>query len=147
MPDTQDKAIARVGEPPTSSCLVICEDVIRSSVRGSHTLVTVINGLSATHFPDTAGPFVAYIRLANVYPNQNLLLKFTNAATDEELFKFIAMSPQESDPLGNHTLILRIPAFEIPAAGRYVFSAVHNGVPFATSVIEVKGPESEDTGE
>lgn len=132
-------------EPPTSSCLLICDDVIMSTARGKHALQGVVNGIAVRELPALVGPYVAYVRLSNVYGSQKIQLKFAHGSTDDEVFSFEAEAPEQSDPLGVHTLILKIPQFEITADGRYLFSAVHNGVPFASSPIVVKGPGSEDS--
>jgi len=68
-----------------------------------------------------------------------------SAPDGEEVFGFDAKSPPTSNPLDTHTLIVKIPLFEIKLAGRYVFSALHAGVAFAQTTIEVRGPQSEET--
>ncbi len=75
--------------------------------------------------------------MSNVYSNQKTILSFGSAATDEEVFRFEAQAPAKADPLGTHVIILKIPAFEIREGGRYIFSALHDGVPFAQSLINI----------
>jgi len=125
------------GEAPTSSCLMICDDVLMSVGRDKHTLHGVINGIVIPELPAVIGPYVAYIRLSNVYGGSEILISFCTADSDEEIFRLDAKAPDKSDPLQTHTLIIRIPAFAVEAAGRYIFSASHGGVPFAQSPIEI----------
>jgi hypothetical protein len=108
--------------------------------RGKHFLNGVISKVQVQEVPAFIGPYVAYVRLSNVYSAQRIVLSFCNAATDEELFGFEAQSPDKADPLETHTLILRIPQFAVQEIGRYIFSASHHGVPFAQCPIEIVQP-------
>ena len=130
------KATKATAESPTSSCLLICDEVTLGIGRDRHTLHGVVNVITVDEKPAKVGPFVAYVRLSNVYPSQKIELKFCTAGEDE-VFRMDAEAPKTSDPLGVHTLILVIPQFTVEAGGRYIFSVSHGGVPFATSPIQV----------
>lgn len=131
-------------EPPTSSCLLICDDVLISAGRDKHTLHGVIGTIVVLECPARVGPYVAYVRLSNVYSKQEIELIFRKADDDEMVFSFKAKSPASSNPLHTHTLIVKIPQFEIPSAGRYIFTAEHGGVEFAQSRFEVKSIDQQE---
>jgi hypothetical protein len=130
-------------EPPTSSCLLICDDVLQSTATGKRIFHGIIDLIVVSSMPADIGPFAAYIRLSNVYGSQRILINLINAATDQEVFRFEAQSPVQSDPLATHTLILRIERFAVCEPGRYIFSASHAGVPFAQSPIIIRTAETE----
>jgi hypothetical protein len=132
------KAGKTTAEAPTLSCLLICDDVLMSVAGAKHMLHGVIDRIVVTELPAQIGPCVAYVRLSNVYSNQHIVLSFCRASTDEEVFRFDAKSPGKSDPLGTHTLILKIPGFAVEQPGRYIFSASHGGMPFAQSPITIQ---------
>ncbi|HEV7297943.1 MAG TPA: hypothetical protein VGN72_01155 [Tepidisphaeraceae bacterium] len=127
-------------EAPMNSCLLLCDDVLRSTIRGKHILQGVIGGVQLLQLPAIIGPYVAYIRWSNVYGGQKIKLNFRNE-DDDVIFGMEAKSPAKSDPLETHTLIIRIPPFEITTPGRYLFSAEHGGSPFAQTTIVIKGPK------
>ena len=124
-------------EPPTSSCLLLCEDILLSPSRDKHYLHGVIGKITAPKLPATIGPFSAYVRLSNVYANQQIRIEFSHSSSNDPIFSLQALSPQVSDPLAVHTMILAIPPMKLKKPGRYIFSASHAGVPFATTAIEV----------
>jgi len=131
-------------EAPTSSCLLICDDVLVSTGKNKHFLEGVIGAVGVASVPAVVGPYVAYIRLSNVYGGQEIVLSICNATDDEEVFRVMATSSEKSDPLETHTIILAIPPFEIRETGRYIFSASHGGVPFAQSMITIVVPEQKE---
>ena len=124
-----------------SSCLVICDDVLISTAQNKHLLHGVVDVVSVPQVPIRIGPFAAYIRLSNVYRDQEIQLTICTAVTEEPVFSCSAISPESSDPLQSHTIILQIPPFEIRETGRYIFSASHGGVPFAQSPIQINFPD------
>jgi hypothetical protein len=124
--------------PPSSSCLLLCDEVMRGTAKNRHVLHGVVSEIFVPSLPTILGPYAAYVRLGNVHGGQKIALSFCRAADDEELFRFEATSPTESDPLDTHTLILPIPPFKIKKPGRYIFRALHAGVPFATNSITVQ---------
>lgn len=137
------KATKGAVEAPTSSCLLICDDVLVSQGHNKHILNGVVGQIIVPKTPTALGPFVAYIRLSNVYGGQEIKLCFSSAGEEEEeVFSVVAKSPAQSDPLQTHTIILRIPQFEINEIGRYIFSATHGGVPFAQCPIEIEALDS-----
>ena len=125
---------------PSSSCLLICDDVLQSVAKNKHLLHGVISQVFVPKLPALIGPYVAYVRLSNVHGSQSITLSLAHAATEEELFRFSATSPAESDPLATHTFILAIPPLRVTKAGRYIFEASHAGIPFATNAIEISTP-------
>ncbi len=124
-------------EPPTSSCLLICQDVSSGIIDARHVPTGIVDRIRLGDTPAMVGPLAAYIRLSNVYPAQEISLTFARSGTDDELFRLGARSPSNSDPLETHTLVLPIPPFEIGMAGRSVFQALHAQVPFAQCAVEV----------
>ena len=130
-------------EGPTSSCLVICDDVLLSYGKQKHFLQGVIGGILVPSLPAVIGPYVAYIRMSNVYGGQEIELDITRAGDSAEVFQIKATSPPGSDPLQTHTMILQIPPFQIMEVGRYIFSGTHGGVAFAQSVINIQAVAKE----
>ena len=125
-----------IASPPSSSCLLICDDVLMGAAKGKHFLHGVISEIVVPRLPCVLGPYAAYVRLSNVHGGQKITLSFCRLAeSDDELFKFEATSPERSDPVAAHTIILPIPAFVVKRPGRYIFEASHGGVPFATNAI------------
>lgn len=125
-------------ESPTSSCLVICDEVLTGVAQGKHFLQGVISGIVVASFPAIVGPFAAYIRLTNVYGGSEIKISLCKADDDDEVFGFVAKAPEKSDPLQSHTIIVKLPPFGIREGGRYIFSASHAGVPFAQSPIQIE---------
>jgi hypothetical protein len=131
-------------ESPTSSCVLLCDDVFVSTGKGKHTLSGIIGGVGVSSFPATLGGYVAYVRLSNVYSGgQKILLKLSAADTDQTLMEREEKLPHDSDPLGVYTLVIPVPAFRVTVGGRYIFGAYHNGVPIAVSPIIIQGPPEE----
>jgi hypothetical protein len=137
MAKSRKKATRGEAEAPTSSCLVICDEVLVSVAHGKHLLQGVINEINVPVVPIALGPFAAYIRLTNVYGGSEIRISLCKADDDEDVFAFPAKAPEVSSPLQSHTLIIRIPPFAIEESGRYIFSASHAGVPFAQSPIQI----------
>jgi hypothetical protein len=121
----------------TCHCLLLCQDFIEWKATGRHELHNVVGTLRAVELPAVFGPFVAYMRLSNVYGAQTVNVSFQNADTEDVLFEFAARTHPQADPLGVVTSVVPIPPFEIPAAGRYIFQASHAGNPIAMSPITV----------
>ncbi len=131
----------QTAESPTSSCLIFCENVTISLVNNLHTLHGVITEMVMPDLPSFTGAGMVYMRLRNLYANQQFSLKFKRLDTLDTLFEFAAQSGSNADPLGNHIIILRIPPFEMPESGRYAFSAEHGDKIFAECVINVVSAE------
>ena len=126
------------GEPPTHSCLLICNDVVRSVRSGQNSIEGVVDRITVPDVPALVGPFVAYIRLGNVYSRQKIKFNFCHESDDKAFFNLSTMSPEDSNPLETHTLVVRIEEFEIHQGGRYLFSALHDNVAFAVCPIVVE---------
>jgi len=135
------KATKHTAEAPTSSCLLLCEDVTVSVASDKHTLKGVISEMFSPVIPYRTGTAAAYLRLSNLYANQQIIVRFENVETAEVLFQFDVQASDNSDPLGTHVIILKIPSFVIPRAGRYNLCAIHNNLPFAESMITVRALE------
>lgn len=133
-------------EAPTCNCLLLCDDVLISQGKNKHSLMGIIGCIGARELPATLGGYVAYVRLSNLYGSQKVVLKFEHAETEEVVFQINAEFPPKSDPLGVYTLVLPIPLFVVRHPGRYLFTAVHDGVPFAFSPIEIKVPGHQEDG-
>jgi hypothetical protein len=119
--------------------------VLISQGKAKHFLQGIIGTIVVPALPAVIGGFVAYVRLCNVYDGQSISLTFENAGSAEILFRFDAELPARSDPLGVYTMILPIPAFEVHERGRYIFSAMHRGIPFAQSPILIVAPPEENS--
>jgi hypothetical protein len=124
-------------EPPTSSCLLICEDILVSPSRDKHYLQGVISKIVVPKFPAMIGPLAAYVRLSNIYGSQQIEISFTSGEYEKPIFSFVAISPPSSNPLETQTIMLGLPVIKLKKTGRYLFSASHGGVPFATTTVEV----------
>ena len=127
-------------EPPTSDCLLLCDDVLISQGKNKHSLMGVIGGIGVGGFPAVLHGYVAYARFSNVYSGQQIAIRFSSAASDEILFEATAEFPEQSDPLGVYTLVIPIQPFVVREEGRYLFGAYHNDVPVAASPIQIQGP-------
>ena len=130
---------AKRGEAPTSDCLLLCDDVLISQGKNKHSLMGVIGGIGVTEFPAVLAGYVAYARFSNVYSGSKVEISLISADTEEPLFKARAEFPAQSDPLGVYTLVIQIKPFRVPAPGRYLFGAYHDGVAIATSPIIIQG--------
>jgi hypothetical protein len=131
------RARARL-EAPTCNCLLLCDDVLISQGKNKHNLVGIIGGIAVRELPATLGGYVAYVRLSNVYGSQTVTISIEAADDGEAVLQFEAEFPAQADPLGVYTLVVHIPAFRIERAGRYLFNAMYNDVPFAQSPLEIK---------
>ncbi len=92
-------------EAPTSSCLLLCDDVLVSQGRQKHFLQGIIGVVGVTQLPAVIGGYVAYVRLSNVYASQKVTINFEEADTQEVLFEFEVGFPEKGDPLGVYTLV------------------------------------------
>jgi hypothetical protein len=131
-------------EAPTSSCLIICNDVMTGTLDGRTVINGIIDGLVLSSTPAVIGPFVAYIRFSNVYAEQKISLSFARPDDEHKVFELPLTAPKQSDPLKTHTLVIRINQFEIKESGRYIFQASHGGVAFAQSPIDITTLETPD---
>ncbi|HMO25296.1 MAG TPA: hypothetical protein PKB10_03425 [Tepidisphaeraceae bacterium] len=136
----------RQAEAPTSDCILLCEDVLESKGRGKHMLQGVINIITVQNLPAVIGPLVAYVRMRNVYSRQRLhfSLGLLEKEQDGEILSFDLDSPDNSDPLGQHTLIIAVPPFPVEQEGRYVFTASHNGEAFAQTIFALRSYKREE---
>lgn len=139
----EKKQQSHSSEAPTLGCILLCDDVVISQARQKHTLVGVIGGIAVKSLPATVGGYCAYIRFSNMYPGQKVLIRLEHAATADICFEVQADFSTQSDPLGVYTIVLPIGAFEIRHSGRYLFTAIHDGIPIASSPITVKCIEEE----
>ncbi len=127
------KSPARV----TCSCLVLCDEVVQTHARDKHTLQGIIGAMVAPSIQPIAGPFVAYLRLSNVHSDERVTVAL-ESPSGEKVWEFEAQLLNRNDPLAVHTLIARIGQFRLPASGRHMLVASHDGVPVAQSPIEVR---------
>ena len=124
-------------ETATCHCLLLCQDFVEWKATGKHELHNVVGTLLAREFPAVFGPFVAYVRLSNVYGEQTVNFSFQNADTEEALIEFNARTHPQANPLGVVTSVVPIPPFEIAAPGRYILVASHSGMPIAVAPVDV----------
>jgi hypothetical protein len=141
MAKRKKKATRHTSESPTSSCLLLCEDVIVKYGQQRHFLEGIVSEMYTPSLPLQTGPSVAYIRMSNVYPNQKITLRFAHLETEDVVFELYVQAPPNSDPLKNQNIIAPIRPFMIHHSGRYIFSAMHNEVAFAECMIEVVTPD------
>jgi len=120
-------------ESPTCNSLLLCQDIVESRVTGQRVLQGIVELVRSSTFPAVVGPFAAFMRLSNVYGQQQIRVALQRGDTQESLFAFIATTHPRADPLGVVTSVIAIPPFIIPAAGRYIFSATHDGLEIASS--------------
>jgi hypothetical protein len=132
------------GEPPMCNCLLLCDDVIVSHGRDKHVLQGVIGTIGLKGIPAVSGGHVVYLRLSNVYPNSKITVSFTNAETDQQLWEFKAEFVAGTQPLGVHTMIVRVPPFQVNKAGRHMLAVNHNGIPIVQTPITVHDVGSTD---
>jgi hypothetical protein len=142
MAKRKGKATKFTSEPPTASCLLLCEEVTVKYGLDKHILEGIISEMNAPGLPFMTGPGVAYVRMSNVYPNQKMTLRFAHLETAEVVFELSIQAPPNSDPLRNQIIIAPIRPFVIYHSGRYMFGAIHNDIPFAECMIEVKAPSA-----
>jgi hypothetical protein len=125
--------------PPSCSCIILCDDLVVSHVNGQkHTLQGVIGGVRVPEFPAALGPYMCYIRLANLINKEDIEVSFEYADTNETIFSVRVPLPPQEHPLGVCTLVLNIPQFGLEKPGRYLLSAKHNGFAVAESPIVVQ---------
>lgn len=131
-------------EAPTSSCILLCDDVIVTHAQDKHVLQGIIGVIGVRSLPAVLGGYVAYIRLSNVYSSQKVTVQFEEADTGTALFAFEAGFPAQSDPLGVYTLIVRIRPFAVEKVGRYLFSVIYGGVAIASTPVMIVLPPTEE---
>lgn len=134
-----------IPETPTCNCVLLCDDVVQSA-RGKHSLMGVIGMIAVAQFPAVIGGYVTYVRLSNLYPNQNAHIELERAEDGFVVFRF-EVRLEQADPLGVYTLVAVVPPFQVDQPGRYVFQAVAGGVPLAQSPIEIVGAQGQPEGE
>lgn len=135
-------------EPPTSDCLLLCDDVLASKRTGKHNLIGVIGTIVTPKLPHEIGGYVAYIRFANVYSGQKIVLTFKPASDEASpLFQIEFETPNNSNPLSIATLQFKIPMFVVECDGRYKFQAEHAGVPFVSTTIMIRSIERKEPDE
>ena len=123
---------------PTCSCLVLCEDVVISHRLDRHNLQGIIGSIVLPNVPHLAPPGVIYVRVSNVHSNQKIRVAMLFADDgDEPLWEIEAEIVNRNQPLHVHTLVAKIPPFTIGKPGRYVLEARYDGVPMATTPINV----------
>lgn len=137
MADRKPRKRGRPKEAPTCNCALLCEDVLVSQARGKHMLHGVINVIFVPQLPSVVGPFVTYVRISNVYPNQTIHVSFERAEDGEKVFEFAAEPPERPDQLGVYTFVVTTPPFRLEQDGRYIFSVRSDGTPLAESPISV----------
>jgi hypothetical protein len=114
---------------------LLCDDVVISHAHDKHVLQGVIGTLAVPKLPAVIGGFVVYLRLSNVHAKQTVKVKFRHADNDDVergLWELDAEVINQLDPLQVHTLIARVPPFQVAQPGRYIVTAEHQGVPLAT---------------
>lgn len=126
------------GVPPTCNCIMLCDDVVIRTGRNKHDLVGLINGIVVRELPAVLGGWMAYVRGANVHGDQIIKLVLETADTEEEVLAIEGRFTKETDPLSVYTVMLKLPPFKVERAGRYLFSAKHNGVPIAQMSLEIR---------
>jgi hypothetical protein len=131
-------------EAPTSSCILLCDDVLISQGRNKHVLQGIIGVIGVATLPAVLGGYVAYIRLSNVYGSQQVTVQLEDAETSGVLFAFDAAFPAQSDPLGVYTLVVPIRPFAVEKVGRYLFSVIYGGVPIASTPVLIIQPSAEE---
>jgi hypothetical protein len=141
------KTTPAAAEAPTSSCLLLCDDVLVSYRGGKCTIQGVIDRIRVSALPAEIGPFVAYVRLSNVYRRQRLFFDLMCLSTNEKVLRINAISPKASNPLMTHTLVIPLPRFAVTDAGRYSFTASHGGAPFAQSLVVIETPQPTAAGD
>lgn len=123
---------------PTCSCLVLCDDVVVSHAFGKHQLSGIIGAMNVPFVPHPVPGGVVYVRVSNVHGNEQLTVRLVRADNDHEpIWEIQAEIVNRNEPLDVHTLVARVPAFEVQSAGRYLLEARHMGVPICTVPIQV----------
>jgi hypothetical protein len=125
-------------ESPTCNCILLCDDVLVSVGKGKHFLQGVIGVIAVTKLPAVLGGYVAYVRVSNVYPAQVIEIKLERASDGAVLLDARPTFPPHPDPLGVYTFLAPVPPFRVEEPGRHLFTAYHNGVPFAQTPIEIR---------
>lgn len=121
------------------SCLVLCDDVVVSHGRDKHRLDGIIGAMTVPFVPHFAQGGVVYVRVSNVHQNQRLTVRLVSADDDHEsLWEIEAEIVNRNEPLDVHTLVAKVPPFEVVKAGRYLLEAVFKGVPIATVPIMIR---------
>lgn len=133
----------QVPETPTCNCLLLCEDVLESKAGRKHFLHGIVGEITVQRLPAVIGPFVAYVRVSNIYGTQDVRFELLTHEGDP-VFALTIQSPPDSHPLGHHTLVMPLERFEVRSPGRYIFQASSKGEILAQSPIVVHTMESED---
>lgn len=126
------------GVPPTCNCIMLCDDVVVSAASNKHNLVGLINGIAVRELPAVLGGYMAYVRGTNVHGEQVIRLVLESADDEEEILAIEGKFTKETHPLSVYTVMLKLPAFKVERAGRYLFSAKHNGVPIAQMSLDIR---------
>lgn len=132
-------------ETPTCNCVLLCDDVV-ASAKGKHTLVGIIGLIVVPKLPAIIGNYVAYVRISNVYGNQDARISLDHAKTGDPVFEF-QVPLKQKDPLGVYTVVAPIPPFAVQDDGRYVFQVESRGEVLAQSPIEIVRVAPMATGE
>jgi hypothetical protein len=133
----------RSAVPPTCNCLLLCDEVLIGQAKPKHYLQGIIGLIGVKEVPAVIGRFVAYVRISNVHGEQKISLVFEPAKGGDSLFTVEVGLPSQADPLGVYTLVIPVPPFVVPEAGRYMFSAYHAGIPITQSPIEIRTATSD----
>lgn len=124
---------------PTCSCLILCDDVVISHARDKHQLNGVIGALLVPFVPFIATAGVVYVRVSNVHRQQKITVRLVRADDDHEpLWAIEAEIINQNKPLDVHTLVAKIPPFQVTKAGRHVLEAMYNGVQIASVPIMIQ---------
>jgi hypothetical protein len=137
----------RLNERPTCNCVLLCDDLITSSIRQKHTLSGVFTMVLVRELPSAIGPYVLYIRVSNVYPGQPVFVSL-DPPIGETLFRFRVPLPDQPDPLGLYTVPAVIAPFVVSAPGRYMLTVSDGeGIPLAMTPIMIVVPDQREEGQ
>lgn len=120
----------KLAVPPTCNCIILCDDIVQSITKGKLSLVGLIGTIVVPELPAIIGGYGVYVRGSNVHGDQKIRLVIETDDGDEVL-GLDAGFTKDTNPLAEYTLVTRLPPFRIEQAGKYLFSAKHNGVPIA----------------
>jgi hypothetical protein len=135
----------KLPESPWCNCVLLCEDV-QMSAHGKHTIERVIETVEVSRLPITIGPFVAYVRISNIYQQQLVRLSLYRAHDNAEVIG-LDVELNSNSPLGVTTLIAPTPPIPIDASGRYLFEVRYQGVTMAQTPIQIVEPSRNDDEE
>jgi hypothetical protein len=136
------KEKTRPVEPPTCSCVLLCDDVIEHKSRPKHDLIGIISTLVLPGLPAIIGGQVVYIRMSNMIVGQSVSIRLHSAENldgrDTAIFSFNGKFDQENgDRLGVLTMILPVPMFVLEKEGRYILGVYSGNDVLATTPISV----------